>query len=69
MNYIKILFTTFIFKFYGEISSQISQGEPYSLKNNLNVSINSYVVNQPSKNEIQHASIIVKKLSKNIKIL
>ena len=59
MNYLKILFfATFTFIFFGKISSQISQGgDPYSFKNNLNVSINSYVVNQPSKNEIQLASI------------
>ena len=58
MNYLKILiFATFIFIFHGEISSQISHGgEPYSLKNNLNIIINSYVVNQPSKNEILLAS-------------
>ena len=62
MNYLKILFfATFTFVFFVKISSQISQGGyPYSFKKNLNVSINSYVVNQPSKNEIQLASIDIK---------
>ena len=59
MNYTKInLISVLIILFLGSYQSQISQGGiPYSFLNNINFSINTNSIIQPSKSEIELASI------------
>jgi hypothetical protein len=59
MKYTKInLISILTILFFGSFQSQISQGGvPYSFKHNINVSIKTNSITEPSKGEIEQASI------------
>ena len=59
MNYTKLnLISVLTILFFGSYQSQISQGgTPFSFTHNINSPINEFLINQPSKSEIELASI------------
>ena len=60
MIYTKInLISVITILYFGSYQSQISQGGvPYSFQKNINVSINTKIIKQPSKSEIEQATTV-----------